>query len=326
MLKRIVITLAALAGLVVLAVGGAIAFGGPKPPPAQFSLRAAAAQRDRSDMPALMHVAARDGTSLAYRSYAPDGPATGTAVLIHGSAGLGADMHEIARALSAAGIAATAPDLRGHGGSGPRGDIAYIGQLEDDLADLLDLLDRQNAPRPRILIGHSLGGAFALRVAASPLASRFVGSVLLAPALGQDALIEKRSEGGWFDVGRPRLLALTFLDRIGLHVLGGLPVLAFSLEPADIPVVTPSYSFRLAFNFGAHRNWRRDLRKARGPLVVIIGARDPLFHPDKFPGAFGDDPDARVEVLPGIDHMGLTGDRPALAAIVTAAKDLLGRR
>jgi alpha-beta hydrolase superfamily lysophospholipase len=36
----------------------------------------------------------------------------------------------------AAGITTYVPDIRGHGGSGRRGDIDYIGQLDDDLADL----------------------------------------------------------------------------------------------------------------------------------------------------------------------------------------------
>src|SRR5215831_1923525 len=61
-----------------------------------------------------------------------------------------------------------------------RGDITYIGQLEDDLADLLDELDRRGAPAHRVLIGHSSGGGFALRVAALPLSSRFIGTILLS--------------------------------------------------------------------------------------------------------------------------------------------------
>ena len=36
-----------------------------------------------------------------------------------------------------AGCETYAVDIRGHGGSGTRGDITYIGQLEDDLADLV---------------------------------------------------------------------------------------------------------------------------------------------------------------------------------------------
>jgi non-heme chloroperoxidase len=36
-----------------------------------------------------------------------------------------------------AGVTAYALDVRGHGASGRRGDIDYIGQLDDDLADFM---------------------------------------------------------------------------------------------------------------------------------------------------------------------------------------------
>jgi non-heme chloroperoxidase len=39
--------------------------------------------------------------------------------------------------LSAAGFTTYALDIRGHGGSGDKGQIGYIGQLEDDLTDFM---------------------------------------------------------------------------------------------------------------------------------------------------------------------------------------------
>jgi alpha-beta hydrolase superfamily lysophospholipase len=327
MLKRLLIGLAALVILVVLGLGGMIAFGGPKTPPPLASIQAAVLQRDRSDLPNAQRFATRDGTTLAYRLYpvaANRGPARGAGVLIHGSVGSGADMHEVAEALSAAGIAAYAPDLRGHGASGTRGDIAYIGELEDDLDDLLAELDRQGAPKPRVLIGHSSGGGFALRVAASPLGPRFAGAILLAPYLGADAPTAQSNYGGWVGVGVPRFIALAILNRFGINALGGLPVLAFAVAPEAIPFVTPEYSFRLAVNYAPHRDWRADIAGARIPLIVLAGSKDQLFRPDGFAAAFAGAPKTQVELLPGIDHMGITGDPAALSAIVGATKRLLG--
>ncbi len=63
-------------------------------------------------------------------------------MLIHGSAGGVINMHEVAVALQQAGIDAIAPDMRGHGGSGTKGDIGFVGQLEDDLADVMGEADR----------------------------------------------------------------------------------------------------------------------------------------------------------------------------------------
>jgi alpha-beta hydrolase superfamily lysophospholipase len=288
------------------------------------SIRDAMLKRDRTDLPKSKSFPARDQTALAYRVYpAAAGPARGAAVLIHGSAGSGADMYEIAKALTIAGLDAYAPDLRGNGASGTRGDIAYIGQLEDDLADLLDELDRRGAATRRVLIGHSSGGGFALRVAALPLSSRFVGTILLSPYLGHDAPTASPSERGWANVGMPRLVRLAILNQLGVRALNGLPVVAFAVDPTAVPDATRAYSFRLRINFAPHRDWRRDISSARGPLLVLVGARDELFQADLFAELFAAAPKGHVELLANIDHMGITGDPAALSAIAMEAVKLL---
>jgi alpha-beta hydrolase superfamily lysophospholipase len=72
----------------------------------------------------------------------------------------------IALALScAAGIAAAAagfsvyvPDLRGHGADGRLGDIDYLGQLDDDLADLIEVVRREHPQAAVTLVGPSSHG------------------------------------------------------------------------------------------------------------------------------------------------------------------------
>ncbi|MGA7328454.1 MAG: alpha/beta fold hydrolase [Rhodomicrobium sp.] len=61
-------------------------------------------------------------------------------VLIHGSSDDGSGMHPLAKALRDAGSSVYVPVLRGHGNSGRRGDIDYVGQLEDDLTDFVAVL------------------------------------------------------------------------------------------------------------------------------------------------------------------------------------------
>ncbi|MFM5616223.1 alpha/beta hydrolase [Aeromonas veronii] len=64
-------------------------------------------------------------------------------------------MHKMASAFSQAGYDAYALDIRGHGASGDKGTIAYIGQLEDDLEDFI----KSVAPaKPATLVGFSSGG------------------------------------------------------------------------------------------------------------------------------------------------------------------------
>ena len=157
-------------------------------PPELKSIAETARAVDRSTMPALERFSARDGTELAYRHYPARGPVIDkVAIVIHGSSGSSIAVHALADALAGRGIETYAPDLRGHGSSGTRGDIAYIGQLEDDLADLVAVVRKTAPTEPITLLGHSSGGGFALRIASSPIKDLFARTVMLAPYLGYDA-------------------------------------------------------------------------------------------------------------------------------------------
>ena len=145
-------------------------------------------------------------------------------------------------------------------------------------------------------------------MAALRLGSRFVGAILLSPYLGHDAPTASPTERGWANVGMPRLLGLLILNRLGVRALNGLPVVAFAVDPATVPNVTPAYSFRLRTNFAPHRDWRRDIASTRGPLLVLVGARDELFQANLCAELFAAAPKGRVELLPNIDHMGITDD------------------
>ena len=92
--------------------------------------------------------------------------------------------------------------------SGTRGDIGYVGQLEDDLADFVAVVRKTNPSVPLTLIGHSAGGGFALRVAASPIQNLFGRTVLLAPYLGYKAPTNRPNSGGWANADIPRFIGL----------------------------------------------------------------------------------------------------------------------
>src|SRR6185503_8677941 len=85
---------------------------------------------DLTGLPRLSVFRARDRGRLGYRAYPPAAAARGghdrAAILIHGSSASSVTMNALAKALAAAGVAVYVPDIRGHGQSGPRGDIAYI--------------------------------------------------------------------------------------------------------------------------------------------------------------------------------------------------------
>src|SRR5260370_11091181 len=235
-----------------------------KNPPELRSLAAARTNVDYSTLPAIERFQARDGTMLGFRHYPLSGPPTGrAAIVIHGSSGSsGSPIHALSGALAARGVETWAIDIRGHGASGTRGDIGYVGQREDDLADVVAFIRKTALDLPLTLIGHSAGGGFALRVAGSPMQGLFVRTVLLAPYLGYDAPNNRPNSGGWVSADVPRILGLLALRKLGINCCEALLVLAFAVPPHSENILVPAYSGRLMRNF-ATRGYRTDLAAAR---------------------------------------------------------------
>ena len=286
-----------------------------KRPPELRSISQTAGAVDRSTMPALQRFPARDGTQLAYRHYPARGEGSGkTAILVHGSSGSSAAVHALADALAAHGVETYAPDIRGHGGSGTRGDIAYLGQLEDDMADLVALV-RKTSGEPITLLGHSAGAGFALRVASSPVKDQFARTILLAPYLGYDAPTNRPQSGGWASADLPRLFALAMMHKIGVDCCEALPVLAFAVPPNSERILAPIYSYRLMRNF-ATRGYKDDLAATAKPVTLISGADDELMLSDKYADAVHAIlPSAEVKLIDGVNHMGVVSTPKAVNEI-----------
>ncbi len=119
----------------------------------------------------------RDGTTLVQRSWSPAGTARGTLVIAHGLGEHSGRYSQLAGELVADGWLVRAVDHRGHGRSpGSRGVIPTSTALQDDIIDALDAARRAQPGLPVILLGHSMGGAFA-------------GSAVLRAPAAADALI-----------------------------------------------------------------------------------------------------------------------------------------
>jgi len=304
-----------LVGLATLVLAAMIAT--PLPPlPELRSISETARAVDRSTMPALDHFAARDGTTLTYRHYPARGPVAGPiAILVHGSSGSSVAVHGLADALAAHGVETFAPDIRGHGGSGNRGDIGYIGQLEDDMADFVALVRQTNPDAPITLLGHSSGGGFALRLASSPIQNLFARTVLLAPYLGHDAPTNHPDSGGWARADIPRFLALAILHRAGIECCEQLPTLAFAVPANSSAILAPTYSYRLMRNF-ATRGYREDFAATTHPVTLFAGADDELMLSDKYADAVhAVAPKVDVKLIEGANHMSILSDPSAVSAI-----------
>ena len=313
-----------LSALVLIACAGglaaAIALGGPKPIQTLASVQTPFEGVDFSGMPKPQYFTARDGTPLAWYRYPATGPLEGRphrrVVLVHGSSSRARSMHILAQALAAEGLSVATLDMRGHGDSGARGQVTYVGQLDDDLEDFM-----RNVPHdgPQTLMGFSAGGGFALRIAGGSRQSLFDRYVLLAPFIHVNAATARPDVGGWASVGVPRLVALTLFNRLGIARWNDLPVLRFALDPSVSDGLTPSYSYSLAVNFRPHQDYRADIRNARGTVCVLAGQNDEIFYADRYADVFSDAGKAvPVTLLPGVNHMGLTLQADAVRAIAQA--------
>ena len=296
-----------------------------QPVPELQSISRARATVDLSTLPAIERFQARDGTWLGFRHYGAGGTPTGrVAIVIHGSSGSsGGTIHALSQALAGRGVDTFAVDMRGHGTSGTRGDIGYVGQLEDDLADFVAVLRNTVPSAPLTLVGHSSGGGFALRVAGSPIQNLFERFVMLAPYLGYDAPSTRPSSGGWANADIPRIIGLLALRGLGINCCEALPVLALAVPANSEKTLVSTYTDRLMRNFAVRGDFRRDLAAATKPLTIISGAADELMFSDKYAEAVrGAKVAVDVKVIDGINHMGIVA---APKAISIVAEDVATR-
>ncbi|MGY4511799.1 alpha/beta hydrolase [Bradyrhizobium sp. USDA 3650] len=287
-------------------------------PPEMRSVSDSAKGIDWTTLPPLERFQARDGTWIGFRHYAASGAATGRgAIFIHGSSGSsGTVNHALTHAIAARGVETWALDIRGHGGSGTRGDIGYVGQLEDDLVDFVAQI-RKTAPElPLTLIGHSAGAGFSLRVAATPIMQdMFVRTVLLAPYLGYDAPTNKPHAGGWANVDLPRFFALATLRKLGIDCCSQLPVLALAVPATSAKYLVATYSDRLTRNF-ATRGYRIDFPATTRPVTIFGGAEDEMMISDRYAEVVqAIKPSVDVKIIDGINHMGIVTSPKAISVI-----------
>ena len=304
--------------------GGLIASQWPGALPETESLDFYALTEDRAGPQHAVGVGdfqARDGATLPVRRFEAQGDGEGAAlaIVVHGSGWHGGGYLELAGALSEAGLDVLVPDLRGHGDAPERrGDIDYIGQLEDDLADLI-LAERQPG-QPVALVGHSSGGGLAIRFAGGAHRDLIDRAVLIAPFLKYDAPTMRENSGDWAWPLTRRIIGLSMLNRIGFTALNGLTIMQFNFPRAvlDGPqghTATAGYSFRLNTSYAPRDDYLEDVA-ALPPFLLLAGADDQAFRPEAYePTLSAVTNSGRYEILPGVGHLGVIRDSRAFDAI-----------
>jgi alpha-beta hydrolase superfamily lysophospholipase len=239
-------------------------------------------------------------------------------VAVHGSSGNGRSYHPMARSLSARGLATVyALDMRGHGDSGGRrGDVDDIGQLEDDLADVVTSI-RRDRPAARIVaLGHSAGGGLIVRYAGGARGPAADAYVLLSPYLGPDAPTTKRDAGGWARPDLPRITELAERMARG-DTTGQDAIVPRFNQPAATasPLQVLAYSFRMVASFTPRRDLAGELAAIGRPLLVLAGERDESFRAERYEPTLSPHVKATVILLPEVSHLGLVVNRRTAEAI-----------
>jgi pimeloyl-ACP methyl ester carboxylesterase len=242
---------------------------------------------------------ASDGVRLHYRR-----AGSGECVVLVGGTSCNLGVWEPQWQSLSATFDAIAMDTRGAGQSQqPADPEAY--SVERMAADVMAVLDDAGVDRAHI-VGHSLGGAIALR-AALDFSDRVASAVLHAAWAGTDDLID----GMFF---RPMLCFLSAEDRYGAFKLGQSLVMSHDYlrtrgpsSVADLvrrnfikpehPASTPGFVGHLVAGRGHDERARLD--DVRCPVLVIVGERDlnvPISYSEELAA---DVPGAQLVVLRG---------------------------
>ena len=259
---------------------GLIASDRPKPlEPTQGLDFTTAMGQDLSQVIDTTPVLMRDGSEMAVRLYGAARADQPLIVLVHGSGWHGMQFDGLARGL-ADHARVLVPDLRGHGANPERrGDVDYIGQMEDDLADLIAA---QAQPDQKIaMLGHSSGGGLVVRFAGGEHGDMLDRAVLLAPFLKYNAPTTRQNSGGWAHTMVRRIIGLSMLNTFKITALNHLPIIQFNMPPAvlDGPyghTATTQYSYRLNTGFAPRGDYMTDIA-ALPKFSLIVGTKDEAF-------------------------------------------------
>lgn len=264
----------------------------------------------------------RDGKKEFVRIYPSD--SDNIMILIHGSGSESRYLKKLSLAIANSQNATViTPDLRGHGKSeGVRGDIDYVGQLGDDIEDLIRYSKKHIGAKKIILVGHSSGGGLVLRYIGNSQHAKIDKAILLSPYLGHDAPTVKPNSGNWVTVNVKRWVGLAMLNRIGISSFDDMPVLFFNRPEAyNDKLQAPAYTYRMAVNF-APKYYKDDIENINIPALVLVGGKDESFYPSQFKPVFKPAQKfAKVEIISNANHLNIVSGDESIHEIIKWLRD-----
>jgi lysophospholipase len=214
------------------------------------------------------------GRRIMFRSWLPDNRPDPVAVIAHGYGEHGGRYAHVAARLNEAGYAVYVPDHHGHGRSdGPRGRISLHDAIED-LSRIIELAAGRNPDCELFLLGHSMGGALALRYA-MVRQERLNGLVLISPLAQVDGLHTVRRLGRILS----RIAPNVPLKRIDPKLVSRDPAVCRSYAQ-DPLVYHGSIPAAVVGEFLAHgETLPRDLARVTIPTLLMYGTGDRIVSP-----------------------------------------------
>ncbi len=200
-------------------------------------------------------------------------------------------------------------DLRGHGQSdGNSGDVDYINQYVDDIADIIKEIRKEKSNGKIIIAGHSMGGGVALRYAMAKHYEQPDGFLLFAPLIGHNSPafpqkqdIASNNEEPFMKIHIERIIGLTMLNEIDNHEYDSLPVLFFNL-PEYVPL--RKYSYR-ANKSMTPDDYVAGLKAVNKPMLVLMGREDEAFSVEATKEAILKNSNGEIQIIDKASHNGV---------------------
>ncbi|MBS3904684.1 MAG: alpha/beta hydrolase [Simkania sp.] len=270
--------------------------------------------------PSLLSYTARDGVKLSYRCY-DSSKRDKVVILLHGSSSHGEYLHSLAERLKTTVGQVFVPNLRGHYASGiVSGDCSYIGQLEDDLCDLIKRFSLQD--KKIYFIGHSSGGGLAIRFMGGIYGNLVRGVVLLSPAIPTAPTMRGGTAGGWAKLSYWKIILLSILNALGIRFLNHMKVIQFNLPKAYCNgKETLSYSFNLNSSYHPRLPYHKDISSLKGKSLVIIGSKDEANDPALYPDVMQDPDSTSIRIIDGVKHLDVVQN----ATVVDVSADWINK-
>ena len=216
------------------------------------------------------------GRSIHWTNWEPPAPesAGGIIVIVHGFGEHSGRYDHVAQRLTSAGWAVFALDHHGHGRSeGPRGRISFPDAVAD-IDHLVDLAVARHPGLPVFLLGHSMGGALALRYTLAHQ-DRLAGLILSGPLVQ----VEGRAAAQLLGRVLGRVVPSLPLARLDPNLVSRDPqvVRDYVEDPLvfhqPLPAATVSEFLRHAATLPA------EVDQVRLPTLLMYGTEDQLCAP-----------------------------------------------